>query len=62
MSDFQPEGTVKERLTRMEVMLCNHLTTHDKRDKWTMRILCGLVVGILLLGVPGAVKLFAAVL
>ena len=43
------EPTTKERLTRIETLLENHLHTHDRRDKWMMGILSGLVIGIVLL-------------
>ena len=43
------EPTLRERMAVIETLMKNHLHTHDKRDKWMMGILSGLVIGIVLL-------------
>jgi len=62
MNDIQTGGTIKERLARLEVMMCNHLDHHDKRDKWMMRILATLTGGFLLMILPGFIKWVASIL
>jgi len=41
--------TLRERIAIIETMLGNHIKHHDKRDKWMMGILSGLVIGVILL-------------
>ena len=60
MRDLQG-GTIKERLARLETMLCNHIRHHEIRDKWMMRILATLVSGLILMVTPGFVKWLATV-
>lgn len=48
-------GTIKERLARIEVLLCSHLAHHEKYSMWMLRILAGLVIGFVLWVLPGAV-------
>ena len=50
------EGTIKERLTRIETMLENHLQHHETRDKWMLRILGTMVGGMALMVLPGFVR------
>ncbi len=45
--------TLRERLARLETLMENHIHHHDARDKWMMKILGSLVVGVILLAVPG---------
>jgi hypothetical protein len=47
------KGTIKERLTRIEVLLCNHLAHHARMTKWLLGILSALAVGIILKALPG---------
>lgn len=54
-------GTIKERLTRLETLMNNHLEHHEKHDKWMLRIACGVAVGIILHAFPGFIKFFATV-
>lgn len=44
--------TLRERITRLETLMENHIHCHEIRDKWMMGILSGLVIGIILLAVP----------
>ena len=39
MSDLQ-QGTIKERLARIETLICNHLQHHQTLEKWLLGI-CG---------------------
>jgi len=50
------EGTIKERLTRIETMLENHLQHHETRDKWMLSIMGTLVAGMALMAIPGFVR------
>jgi len=54
---IDPQGTIKERLTRLETLLSNHLHSCDVRNTWLLRILAGAVVGIILLALPGCIQL-----
>lgn len=54
--------TIKERLTRIETLLENHLLHHETRDKWMLRIIGGLVTGMALMVVPGFVRWLSGVL
>jgi hypothetical protein len=42
-----------ERLTRIETLIEGLIKHNETRDKWMLRIVGGLVVGIVLLTVPG---------
>jgi len=44
--------TLRERMARIEVMLENHIHHHDVRDKWMLKIMGSLVVGVVLLAIP----------
>lgn len=61
MSDLQG-GTIKERLARLETMMCNHIAHHEEKDKWMIRIVGGLVSGIILMATPGFLEWLAGVL
>ena len=50
------EGTIKERLTRIETLLENHLEHHRRRDKWMLSIMGTLVAGMALMAIPGFVR------
>ncbi|KKN40063.1 hypothetical protein LCGC14_0737260 [marine sediment metagenome] len=50
------ERTTKERLVRIEILLEEHIKHHNTRDKWMMRIVAGLVVGVILLTLPGCLE------
>jgi len=46
-----------ERMARIETLV-EGLIEHNKvRDRWTLRIIGGLVVGVVLIGLPGCVRL-----
>lgn len=60
MSNLQG-GTIKERLARLETMMENHISHHETRDKWMMRILGTLVSGMVLMVLPGFIKWLAGV-
>jgi hypothetical protein len=47
------EPTIRERLTRIETILENHIHHHELKDKWMIRIVGGLVSGIIMLILPG---------
>jgi len=61
MTEIQ-RGTIKERLTRLETLMENHVYHHEIRDKWMMRILGSLVVGLILMVTPGFVKWLVGVI
>ena len=61
MSDLQG-GTIKERLARLETLMCNHIAHHEANDRNKMRIISGLVVGLLMAVAPGFIKWMAGVL
>lgn len=61
MSDLQG-GTIKERLARLEVIMCNHIARHEAGDRARTRIISGLVVGLIMAVLPGFVKWMAGVL
>ena len=46
--------TLRERMAVLETIMKNHIHHHEVRDKWMLRIVGGLVVGIILL----AIRLF----
>ena len=49
--------TLRERLTALEVLVAGLIEHNKTRDRWTLRILGGLVVGVVLMGLPGCVRL-----
>jgi len=49
-NNIQP-GTIKERLARLEILMCNHISHHELHDKWMLGILGSLVVGVILLAI-----------
>lgn len=60
-------GTIKERLTRLEVLLCNHLQHHEKvekqhesNQKWIRGIGIIIIAGIAVQILPGLIKSVAA--
>ena len=61
MSDLQG-GTIKERLTRLETIMCNHIAHHEAGDRVKTRIISGLVIGLILAILPGFIKWMAGVL
>jgi len=46
------KGTIKERLTRIEVLLCNHLAHHSRMTRWLYGILSGVVIAIIVKCLP----------
>ena len=44
--------TLRERIARIEALVEGLVKHNETRDKWMMRILSGLVVGVLLLTLP----------
>lgn len=54
--------TLRERIARLETLMENHIKHHEVRDAWFLRILGGLVVGVILVALPGCVRLLAGVL
>jgi hypothetical protein len=54
-------GTVKERLTRIEVILNNHLEHHRFITRWLLGVSIASTSGMVLLIVPGFVKWLAGV-
>ena len=62
MSDFKPEGTVKERLTRLEIMMCNHLAHHKTITKLLLGITAISVGGMILVILPGFIKWLAGII
>ena len=61
MSDLQG-GTIKERLARLETMMCNHIAHHEASDRTKTRIMSGLAIGIILAVTPGFIRWVAGVL
>ena len=47
------EPTIRERLARLETLIENHIHHHELKDKWMIRIVGGLVSGIVMLILPG---------
>lgn len=61
MSDLQG-GTIKERLARLETIMCNHIAHHEAGDQAKTRIISGLVIGLILAILPGFIKWMGEVL
>lgn len=53
--------TLRERMARIETLVEGLVKHNETRDKWMMRILGSLVVGVLLFALPGCVRLLAGV-
>lgn len=60
MRDYGP--TLRERMARLEILMENHIKHHETRDRWLMRVLGGLVVGIVLLAVPVFFRWFTTII
>jgi hypothetical protein len=54
--------TIKERLTRIETLMENHLQHHENKDKWMLRIFGTLVTSMVLMVLPGFIKWVVGVL
>ena len=44
--------TLRERLARLETLMENHIHYHETHDRWMMKVMTSLVVGIILLAIP----------
>jgi len=60
--------TLRERMARMEekldfqtTLLTNHIAHHEKRDQWLLRILGTLVAGVILMALPGCIRMLYGV-
>lgn len=53
--------TLRERLARVETLIEGLIEHNRVRDRWTLRIIAGLVVGVILMGLPGCVRLLNGV-
>jgi hypothetical protein len=60
MSDLQG-GTIKERLARLETMMCNHLEHHKTITRLLLGITIASTSGMVLLVLPGFIKWLAGV-
>jgi len=49
--------TLRERMARLETLVEGLIDANKKRDRWMLRILGGLVVGVILMGLPGCIRL-----
>jgi len=49
--------TLRERMARLETLVEGLIEHNQTRDKWMLRVLGGLVVGVILLGLPGCIRL-----
>lgn len=56
------DETVKERLVRLEVMICNHLESHKMLTKLLIGITAASVSGFFMSVLPGFVKWLAQTL
>lgn len=54
--------TIKERLTRIETLLENHIAHDEQRHKWTLRIFGGFITGFVLMVTPGFIQWLGGVL
>ena len=61
MSELQG-GTIKERLARLETLMCNHLEHHKTITRLLLGITIASVSGMLLMILPGIIKQLAGVL
>lgn len=61
MSKIQGE-TLRERMARLETIMCNHLQHHEKHEKWLIRIGAVIIGGICLQVIPEVVRWLAKVL
>ena len=55
-------STLRERMARIETLVEGLVKHNETRDRWMMRILGGLVIGVLLFALPGCVRLLAGVM
>jgi hypothetical protein len=55
------EPTLRERMAVLETLMKNHIAHHEKRDQWMMRILGGLVIGVILFALPGCIELLGGI-
>ncbi|KKN59388.1 hypothetical protein LCGC14_0542230 [marine sediment metagenome] len=53
--------TLGERMARIETLVEGLVKHNETRDKWMMRILSGLVIGVILLTLPGCVRLLSGI-
>lgn len=51
------EPTLRERIARLETLVSDLIAHQKSRDAWMMRILGGLVTGVVLFALPGCVEL-----
>ena len=56
------EPTIRERLARLETLIENHIHHHELKDKWMIRIVGGLVSGIVMLILPGFLSWLSSVI
>lgn len=52
----------RERLVRLEVMLTEHIAQHKRVNKWFFTVTGGSVVGVILLALPGCLRILGAIL
>jgi hypothetical protein len=59
MSELQ-SGTIRERLARLEVLLCDHIKQHDRLTRWLLTISAGCVIGFVMSVLPSFLRWVAA--
>jgi len=52
----------RERLIRLEVMLTEHISQHKRVNKWFFTVSGGSVVGLILIALPGCIRLLGTIL
>lgn len=55
-------GTLRERMARLETLMCNHLAHHEKIERWMLRIGAIIIGGLAVQILPGLIKWVATVL
>jgi len=55
MSELQA-GTIRERLARLEVLLCTHIKQHDRTNRALLTICTGCVLGFIMSVLPGFLR------
>ena len=55
------EPTLRERMARIETLVEGLVKHNETRDRWMMRILSGLAIGVVLFALPGCVRLLVGV-
>jgi hypothetical protein len=55
-------GTIKERLARLETLMCNHLAHHEKYSMWMIRVLASLTVAFILWVLPGTIQFISGLI